>query len=122
MLKKKIIEQYVSFLRKIVAAKLTAHQSDLLNAIKLAGTPKGKNECRPIMMYSIHTKIAFSLFTTSNLKKRLDKKLFKHQCGSKPLGAETIIHALQQTVIQRPTFDLFSADAVKAFYSLSRSI
>ena len=106
MLKKKIIEQYVSFLRKIVAAKLTAHQSDLLNAIKLAGTPKGEDERRPIMMYSIHTKLVFSLFTTSNLKKRLDKKLFKYQYGSKPSGAETIIQALQQTVIQRPTFDL----------------
>ena len=37
-------------------------------------------------------------------------------------GAEAIIHALQQTVIQKPTFDLFSADAVKAFYNLNRDL
>ena len=67
-------------------------------------------------MFSIHTKLAFSLFTSSNLKKRLDKDVFKHQYGSKVSGAETIIHALQQTVVQRPSFDLFSADAVKAIH------
>ena len=59
IIKKKILEQYVSFLRRIVAAKLTPHQNEALNAIKLAGIPKDKNECRPIMMYSIHTKLAF---------------------------------------------------------------
>ena len=37
IIKKKIPEQYVSFLRKIVAAKLTAHQNEALNTIKLAG-------------------------------------------------------------------------------------
>ena len=80
-LKKSILEQYALSLRKIVAAKLTVHQNEALNAIKLAGIPKDLNECRPIMMFSIHTKLAFSLFTSSNLKKRLDKDLFTSQDG-----------------------------------------
>ena len=117
VIKQKILEQYVLFIRKMVASKLTDHQNQALNSIKLAGVPKDSHECRPIMMYPIHTKLAFSLFTSSILKKRIDKDLFKHQYGSKLSGAETIIHALQQTIIQRPSFDLFSADAIKAFYN-----
>ena len=75
VIKKEILVQYVTFLRKIVAAKLTPHQNEALNTIKLAGVPKGQGECRPIMMYSIHTKTAFSLFTSSNLKKKARQKI-----------------------------------------------
>lgn len=77
-MKKRILDQYVLFLRKIVAANLTSHQNAALNAIKLAGTPKDPQECRPIMMYSTHTKLALSLFTSSNLKKRFDRDVFKY--------------------------------------------
>lgn len=37
-------------------------------------------------------------------------------------GAETVIHALQQTLIQSPNFDSISADAIKAFYNLNRDL
>ena len=33
-----------------------------------------------------------------------------------------MIHMFQQTIIQKPNFDIFSADAVKAFYNLNRDL
>ena len=33
-----------------------------------------------------------------------------------------MIHMFQQTIIQKPSFDIFSADAIKAFYNLNRDL
>ena len=33
-----------------------------------------------------------------------------------------MIHIFQQTIIQNPDFDVFSADAIIAFYNLNRDL
>ena len=66
------------------------------------------------MMYGIHSKIVFSMFASSKLKRQVEMKNFHHQFGSKPSGAEAMIHMFQQVIIQSPDCDVFSADAVKA--------
>ena len=121
-LKKDALEQYATFLRKFVVGELTTHQSQLFHAIKLAAIPKSESESRVIMMYGIHSKIVFSMFASSKLKRQVEIKNFHHQFGSKPSGAEAIIHMLQQVIIQSPDCDVFSADAVKAFYNLNRDL
>ena len=42
------------------------------------------------MMLGAHSKIVFSLFSTSKLKKRIENEKLKHQYESKPTGAEDI--------------------------------
>ena len=66
----------------------------------------------------------FSLFAAaaSDLKKAIENEQLKHQYGTKSAGAETVIHIFQQTMVQNPNFDVFSADAIKAFYNLNRDI
>ena len=91
-LKKDVLEQYATFLRKFVVGELTTHQSQLFHAIKLAAIPKSEYESRVIMMYGIHSKIVFSMFASSKLKKSVEMKSFHHQFGSKPSGAEAMIH------------------------------
>ena len=56
------------------------------------------------------------------MKKKIEEERLKSQCGSKPAGAEAMIHILQQLRESSPDFDVFSADAVKAFYDLSREL
>ena len=46
----------------------------------------------------------------------------KYQYGAKRSGSESVIHIIQQILIQNPDYDLFSADALKAFYKLNRDI
>ena len=72
-------------------------------------------------MCGFHTKFAFSLLTTSNLRSDVVSAHPKHQCISKPTGAEAIIHTIQQVIIPR-LHDLFSADAVNAFCCLNRCL
>ena len=74
------------------------------------------------MTLGAHSKIAFSSFAGSEIKKRVAKESLKRQCGAKLAGAEAIVHAFQQAIVQNPDFDAFSADAVKALYSLSRDV
>ena len=45
-----------------------------------------------------------------------------YQYGSKSAGAEAVIHLVQQTIQQRSNHDIFSADAVQAYYNLNRDI
>ena len=84
--------------------------------------PKNDEESRTIMMVGIHSKIVFSVFATSKLKRRIQDENFKNQYGTKPAGAEAVIHTFQQIRVQNPDFDIFSADAIKAFYNLNRDI
>ena len=74
------------------------------------------------MMLGIHSKLIFSSFAASKLKRRIEKENLKHQYGTKPAGAEAIVHTFQQIIVQNPDYDIFSADAVKAFYNLNRDI
>ena len=48
------------------------------------------------MMLGIHSKIIFSVFAASELKRRIEKENLKHQYGTKPAGAEAIVHTFQQ--------------------------
>tara|TARA_A100001015_G_C14815684_1_gene642612 strand:- start:567 stop:881 length:315 start_codon:yes stop_codon:yes gene_type:complete len=90
-----------------------------MHSLKLAGIPKTELEARVIMMFNTHSKVAFSIFTSSNLKRRVEKEVFTCQFGSKKAGAESMIHVMQHMMEQSPDFDVFSADAVKAFYNLN---
>ena len=74
------------------------------------------------MTLGAHSKIAFSSFAGSKIKKRVAKESLKRQCGAKLAGAEAIVHAFQQAIVQNPDYDASSADAVKALYSLSRDV
>ena len=74
------------------------------------------------MMFNVHSKVAFSVFTSSKLKRRVEKEVFTYQFGSKKAGAESMIHVMQHVPEQSPDFDVFSADAVKAFYNLNRDL
>ena len=74
------------------------------------------------MITGLHSKIAFSLVTSSKRKKIIENKLLKYQYGAKRSGSESVIHIIQQILIQNPDYDLFSADALKAFYKLNRDI
>ena len=109
-------------MKKFLTGSLTQHQLQLFHAIKLAAIPKDDYESRIIMMFGVHAKIAFSIFASSKLKKDVQMRNFTHQYGTKNSGAETMIHMFQQTIIQKPSFDIFSADAIKAFYNLNRDL
>ena len=117
-----LLTDYVLFLKMFVAGRLTQHQLRLFHAIKLAAIPKDDVESRVIMMFGLHSKVAFSIFASSKLKKSIEKRLFKHQYGTRKAGAEVMIHSFQQILVQNPDFDVFSADAIKAFYNLNRDL
>ena len=74
------------------------------------------------MTLGLHSKIVFSSFAGSKLKKKLQSENLKHQYETKSAGAEAVVHTFQQVISQNQSYDIFSADAVKAFYSLSRDI
>ena len=61
-------------------------------------------------------------FLNKWLKSDLTDSQRKSQYGAKPAGAEAVIHTFQQIRVQNPVFDIFSADAIKAFYNLNRDI
>ena len=117
-----LLQNYVLFLKQFVAGQLTQHQLKLFHAIKLSAIPKDDVESRVIMMFGVHSKLVFSIFASSKLKKNMEKRIFKHQYGTKKAGAETMIHSFQQVLVQNPDYDIFSADAIKAFYNLNRDL
>ena len=121
-LKDQIVKEYVIFLKKFLTGDLSLHQNQVFYSLKLIGIPKNSAECRIIMITGLHSKIAFSLVTSSKRKKIVENKLLKYQYGAKRSGSESVIHIIQQILIQNPDYDLFSADAVKAFYKLNRDI
>ena len=49
--------------------------------MKLAATPKSEQESTVIMMSGIHSKIVFSSFAASKLKKKIEKEKLKNQYG-----------------------------------------
>ena len=73
-------------------------------------------------MFGIHSEMFFSIFASSQLKKIVEKNVFRHQYGARSAGAESMIHMFQQIITQNPDFNVFSADAIKAFYSLNRDL
>ena len=52
------------------------------------------------------------MFAASDLKKRVEKENLTHQYGTKPAGAEAIVHIFQQVILQNPDYDVFSTDAL----------
>ena len=112
--KKQVLKDYVDFLNRWFKHDLTDSQKKLFHALKLAAIPKSEQESRVIMMSGIHSKIVFSCFTASKLKKRIERERLKNQYGSKLAGAEAMIHIFQQLRERNPDFDVFSADAIKA--------
>jgi len=52
------------------------------------------------------TKIVFSSFAASKLKRKIEKEGLKNQYGSKPAGAEAMIHIFQQLRESNPDFDI----------------
>ena len=120
--KKEVLKEYVTFLSRWYECRLTDNQRRLFHALKLAVIPKNEQESRVIMMSGIHSKIVFSSFAASKLKRKIEKEGLKNQYGSKPAGAEAMIHIFQQLRESNPDFDIFSADAVKAFYNLNRDL
>ena len=121
-LKKEILDDYVVFINKWIKSELSDNQKALFHSLKLATVPKSDHDVRVIMTLGIHSKMAFSLFAASDLKKTIENEQLKNQYGAKPAGAETVIHIFQQTIVQNPNYDIFSADAIKAFYNLNRDI
>ena len=109
------------FLSRQHKSDLADSQKKALYSLKLAAAPKSDEESRAIATIGAHSKTAFSSFAASDLKKRVVKESLKRQRGAKPAGAEAIVHTFQQIrVLQNPDFDVFSADAVKAVYSLKQ--
>ena len=94
-----LLQDYVLFLKKFVAGQLTQRQLKLFHAIKLSAIPKDDVESRVIMMFGAHSKLVFSIFASSSLKKGIEKRIFKHQYGAKKAGAETMIHSFQQVLV-----------------------
>ena len=59
---------------------------------EVSRSTKNEEESRMIMMLGIHSKIVFSLFAASKLKKRIEKEELKNQYGPKPAGVEAVVH------------------------------
>ena len=66
-----MLKDYAEFLNKWIKADLTDNQKKLFNSLKLAAMPKNDEESRVIMMLGIHSKMFFSLFAESKLKRGL---------------------------------------------------
>ena len=110
-------------LQKFLTGNLSPHQTEVFYALKLAGIPKDSTECRVIMMVGLHSKVAFSLVSSSKFKRNAQNKAFsKNQVGAKSAGNEAAIHVGQHILILRPKCDVVSADAIKAYYNLNRDI
>ena len=71
-----LLQNYVLFLKQFVAGQLTQHQLKLFHAIKLSAIPKDDVESRVIMMFGVHSKLVFSIFASSKLKKKYGKENF----------------------------------------------
>ena len=118
-LRNALLQDYVLFLKKFVAGQLTQHQLKLFHAVKLSAIPKDDLESRVIMMFGAHSKLVFSIFASSKMKKNIEERVFKHQYGTKKAGAETMIHSFQQVLVQNTEFDVFSASVLQSQQRLS---
>ena len=58
-LKQQLLEEYSLFLQKFFTGDLSEHQLQLFHQVKLAGIPKNEEQCRVIMLFSFHSKLAF---------------------------------------------------------------
>ena len=121
-IKKQLIKEYSTFLQKFFTGDFSEHQLQLFHAIKLAAIPKSEDKARIIMLFSFHSKLAFSLFSSSKIKKKIVEESLPYQYGSKSAGAEAVIHLVQQSILQKPNYDVFSADAIQAYYNLNRDL
>ena len=121
-MKKQLLEEYSLFLQKFFTGDLSQHQLQLFHQVKLAGIPKNEEQYRVIMLFSFHSKLAFSLFSSSAIKKRVVEEDMPYQFSSKSAGAEAVVHMAQLSLLQNPHNDLFSADATKAYYNLNRDL
>ena len=54
---------------------VTQHQLQLFHAIKLSAIPKDDLKSRIIIMCGIHSKLVFSIFASSQLKKTVEKSV-----------------------------------------------
>ena len=70
-LRNALLQDYVLFLKKFVAGQLTQHQLKLFHAVKLSAIPKDDLESRVIMMFGAHSKLVFSIFASSKMKKNI---------------------------------------------------
>ena len=92
-MKDQLVHEYVILLQKFLTGNLSSYQAEVFYSLKLAGIPKDSTECRVIMMVGLHSKVAFSLVSSSKLKKNVQSKVFsKNQAGGKSAGNECIIH------------------------------
>ena len=110
------------FINKWIKSELSENQRKLFHSLKLAAASKSSEEARIIMTLGIHSKMVFSLFAASDIKKAIENEQLKRQYGAKSVGAETVTRFFQQARAQNPSYDIFSADAVKALYNLNRDI
>ena len=69
-LRSALLQDYVLFLKKFVAGQLTQHQLKLFHAVKSSAIPKDDLESRVIMMFGAHSKLVFSIFASSKMKKK----------------------------------------------------
>lgn len=46
-----------------------------MHSLKLTGIPKTEVESRVIMMFNAHSKVAFTVFTSIKLKRRVEKEV-----------------------------------------------
>ena len=53
--------------------------------------PKDEYESMTIMTSGIHSKLAFSIFVSSELRKAVEKRNSRRQYGAKKAGAETMM-------------------------------
>ena len=121
-LKEQLLKEYSLFLQKFFTGELSEHQLQLFHQVKLAGIPKNEEQCRVIMLFSFHSKLAFSLFSSSKIKRKIVQEDLPYQFGSKQAGAEAVVHMVQLALLLNPHNDVFSADAMKAYYYLNRDI
>ena len=96
------MEEYAIFLQKFFTGDLSEHQLQIFHQVKLAGIPKNEQQCRVIMLFSFHSKLAFSLFASSNIKRRMVEEDLPYQFGSKKAGAESVVHMVQLSLLQHP--------------------
>ena len=121
-LKWSLLDEYALFLQNFFTTDLSERQLRLLHQVKLAAVPKKEDQCRAIMLFSFHSKLAFSLYSSTRIKKKIVEEELPYQYGSKRAGAESVVHNVQQSLLQNPHSDLFSADASKAYYDLNRDM
>ena len=91
--KDQLVHEYVILLQKFLTGNLSSYQAEVFYSLKLAGIPKDSTECRVIMMVGLHSKVAFSLVSSSKFKKKVQSEAFSsNQAGARSAGTECLIH------------------------------